>query len=141
MAGKGFGVTALDISDRAIEYAVEKADKAGVKVNFLIGDFVNLPFKNDRFKFAFDFGCFHHVEIMKRAIYIKDVYRVLKSNGIYLMVCFSDENGPAWNHFRRDQIIELFEDYFEIDRIEHVSSIEADNVTRFFYETLMRKID
>ena len=49
LADKGFNVTALDISDRAVEYAIEKANQARVNINFLIGDFVNLPFKKDNF--------------------------------------------------------------------------------------------
>jgi len=136
---KGFNVTALDISDKAVEYAKEKAHKARVDINLLVGDFLNLPFKSEEFDFAFDFGCFHHVEIKNRITYIKGVYRVLKPKGTYFLVCFSYKNGPAWNHFRREQIVELFEDHFEIERIKHISSLESDKVTRYFYEVLMEK--
>jgi len=37
LAKKGFNVTALDISDKAVEYAKEKAHKAEVDINFLVG--------------------------------------------------------------------------------------------------------
>ena len=139
LAKNGFDVTALDISDRAVEYALEKAHQAGTDIEFLIGDFSSLPLKREKFVFAFDFGCFHHVGLENRRVFIEGVHRVLETNGSYLMVCFSDKNGPAWNHFRREQIIELFRDYFKIERIKHVSSLEGDGITRYFYEVLMKK--
>lgn len=139
MAKKGFDVTALDISDKAVEYAKEQTYKAGVKINFLVSNFLSLPFKNEAFDFVFDFGCFHHVQIKDRPTFIKGVHRVLKSKGSYLLVCFSYRNGPAWNHFRKQQILELFGDYFDIEWIKHVSSLEGDNVRRYFYEVLMEK--
>lgn len=139
LAERRFNVTALDISDRAVELTLERAHQAGVSINALIGDFVNLPYADEMFSFVFDFGCFHHVEMGNRAAFIDGVHRVLKSCGTYLMVCFSERNGRAWNHFGREQIIELFGDHFEIESIEHVSSFEGDEVKRYFYEALMKK--
>ncbi len=139
LAKKGFHVTALDISDRAVEYANERAREAEVDVDFLIGDFLDLPFQKEQFDFAFDFGCFHHVQVKDRIKFITGVYRVLRPKGTYFLTCFSNKNGPAWNHFRREKIIELFGDSFEIEWINHVSSLEGDGVTRYFYEAMMKK--
>ena len=139
LAERGFQVTALDISDRAVELTIEKADQAEVNIYTLIGDFVSLPFTDEKFDFVFDFGCFHHVEIRNRAAFIDGVHRVAKTGGTYLMVCFSDKNGRAWNHFSREQIVELFGDHFEFESIDHVSSLEGDGITRYFYEVLMSK--
>lgn len=139
LAENGFGVTALDISDRAVELAIEKANLSSVDIDFLIGDFVSLPFKNEEFGFVFDFGCFHHVEPGNRAAFIDGVSRVLESGGAYLMVCFSNKNGHAMNHFSKEKIVELFGDRFEIGWMNHVSSVEGDSVTRYFYEVLMKK--
>lgn len=139
MAKKGFNVAALDVSDKAVEYAKGQAFKAKVKINFFVADFLRLPFKNEEFDFAFDFGCFHHVEAMNRTSFIEGVHRVLKPKGMYLLVCFSYRNGHAWNHFTEEQILDLFGSYFCIEWIKHVSSLEGDNVTRYFYEVLMEK--
>jgi len=137
LAKKGFDVTALDISDKAVEYAKEKALGAEVNVSFLVGDFVSLPFKSEQFDFAFDFGCFHHVQVNDRITFIKGVHTVLKPKGTYFLGCFSYKNGPAWNHFRKEEIVELFGRFFEIEWIKHVSSLESDKITRYFYEVLM----
>ena len=139
LAEKGFDVRALDISDRAVELAMEKAGQSGVDIDFLIGDFASLPFIEGRFGLAFDFGCFHHVDPEHRAAFIEGVHRALDSGGTYLMVCFSNRNGGGENHFSRERIVELFGDRFEISRMNHVSSEEADGVTRYFYEVLMKK--
>lgn len=84
-------------------------------------------------------GCFHHVKVWDRTTFIKGVHRVLKQSGVYLLVCFSYKNGPAWNHFTKEQIVKLFSDYFKIEKIEHVGSVEGDGFRRYFYVVLMEK--
>ncbi len=139
LAQKGFDVTALDISDKAVDYAKEKMREKGTNVNLLVGDNTQLPFKSEEFDFAFDFGCFHHVSPASRTTFITGVHRVLKPKSTYFLVCFSSKNGLAWNHFKKEQIVDLFEDSFDIEWIKHVSSVEGDSVIRYFYEVLMRK--
>ncbi|MDH5794643.1 MAG: methyltransferase domain-containing protein [Candidatus Bathyarchaeota archaeon] len=139
LAKKGFHVTALDISDKAVEFARKKAHAIGADMDLLVGNFLKLPFGSGTFDFIFDFGCFHHVQVGDRTIFIEGVHRVLKLGATYLLVCFSDKNGPAWNHFSREKIAELFQDRFRIRWIRHTSSLEADNVTRYFYEVFMER--
>jgi len=139
LAEKGFKVTALDVSDGAVKYARDESHRVNIAINLLVGSFLNLPFKSEEFGFIFDFGCFHHVEVANRNAFIEGVHKVLKPEGTYFMVCFSYKNGPAWNHFRKEQIERLFRDYFDIKWIEHVSSLEGDNVTRYFFEVLMER--
>lgn len=71
LAKRGFDVTALDISNKAMEYSKEKAHEAEVEVILLVGDFLSLPFKGEPFDFGFDFGCFHHVQVNKRITFVK----------------------------------------------------------------------
>ena len=139
LAEKGFEVTGIDISPKAIAYAKKKAKQANVNINLMVQNFLNLPFEKAEFDFVFDMGCFHHVKIEDRPKFIKGVHRVLKKGGTYLLTCFSYKNGQAWNHFTRKQIKDLFSDYFEIDEIRHISSIEGDGVKRYFYTVLMKK--
>jgi ubiquinone/menaquinone biosynthesis C-methylase UbiE len=139
LAKKGFQVTGIDISSKAIEYSKEKARKTNIKVRFQIQNFLNLQFKDEELNFAFDMGCFHHVLVKDRSTYIKGVNRVFKTGGSYLMVCFSCRNDPAWNHFTEEQIIQLFSNYFKIKNIEHIASVEGDGYVRYFYAVLMEK--
>jgi len=139
LAKKGFQVTGIDISPKAIEIAKEKARQANAKTQFRVQNFLNLPFKDEEFDFVFDMGCFHHVKVKDRGIFINGVHRVLKKGGSYFIFCFSDRNGPAWNHFTKEQIIQLFSNLFKIKNIEQVASVEGDGYTRYFYSVLMEK--
>jgi ubiquinone/menaquinone biosynthesis C-methylase UbiE len=139
LARQGFDVTAMDVSDGAVNLSKERVHKEELDMNFLVGSYLALPFMDERFDFVFDMGCFHHVEAWNRASFIRGVDRVLKLKGTYFMTCFSYRNGPAWNNFTKEQIIELFGDRFSIEWIRHISSLEGDNVTRYFYQVLMEK--
>ncbi len=139
LAQKGFSVTGVDISSKAIEHAKRKAEQADVKIRFMVQNALTLPFEGGEFDLVFDMGCFHHVEIEDRNTFIKGVHRVLKKDAAYLMVGFSYKNGSAWNHFTKKHIFEIFSDYFEIKEIEHISSVEGDGYRRYFYSVLMEK--
>jgi len=136
---KGFQVTGIDISSKAIEYAKEKARNENARIQFQVENFLNLPFGDEEFDFVFDMGCFHHVNVEDRSTFIRGVHRVLKKGGSYLMICFSFKNGPAWNHFTKEQIIQLFSDHFKIKNIEDIASVEGDGYKRYFYSVLMEK--
>lgn len=102
-------------------------------------NFLNLPFEDKEFDLIFDMGCFYHVKTNDRSTFIRGVHRVLKKDGFYLMVCFSYRNGPAWNHFTKEQIIQLFSNYFKIKNIEHTASVEGNGHKRYFYSVFMEK--
>lgn len=140
IASKGFETTGIDISPKAIEIAEEKARKAGVKIRFIAGNALHLPFNDEEFDFIFDMGCFHHILPEDRELFIKGVHRTLKTGGKYLLTCFSYKNGHAWNHFTKEDIVRYFSDYFKIDDTKHYASLEGDGVIRYFYTVLMEKI-
>jgi len=139
LAQNGFEVTGIDISRTAIEIAKKKAATAKVSINFLVENFIDLPFSDNAFDFVWDMGCFHHVEIEERPTFIAGVHRVLKAGGSYMLTCFSFRNGPGWNHFTEQQLIELFDGFFEFGEFRHYPSLEGDGVTRYFYTVLMKK--
>lgn len=138
MAQKGFEVATTDISKHALRMAKENAKQTGVEIGFVLASFVKLPFKNSVFDFVFDMGCFHHVETEDREEFITGIRRVLKSEAQYQLTCFSDRNGPAWNHFTKEQIANYFAKEFKFTSLEHFGSVEADNYQRFFYTVLMQ---
>ncbi len=56
-----------------------------------------------------------------------------------MLTCFSDKNGPSWNHFTKIHLKQIFSEYFKLLEIRHYSSIEGDGIKRFFYTVLMKK--
>jgi len=139
LAEKGFEVTGIDVSQRALEYARVKAVQAHVLVSFVKQSFVDLAFADGWCDFVFDMGCFHHVVPADRDRFIAGVHRVLKGGGGYMLTCFSYKNGSAWNHFTEKQLVNFFSRLFKIKDVRHYSSVEGDGVTRFFYTVWMEK--
>ena len=139
LAESGFDVTGIDISATAIQIAKQKARRANVCINFLNESFIDLPFADDKFGFVYDMGCFHHVAVAERSRFIAGVHRVMREGAIYMLTCFSYRNGQGWNHFTRQQIMDLFGGLFDLGEFRHYASLEGDGVTRFFYTVLMKK--
>jgi ubiquinone/menaquinone biosynthesis C-methylase UbiE len=80
------------------------------------------------------------VKVKYRKTFISEVHRVLKPKSTYFLTCFSYRNGPGWNNFTKEHIVKLFGGHFTIKDVEHVSSLEADRITRYLYEVLMKRI-
>ena len=97
LAARGFTVTAVDVSETAIERAKERAAGAGVEVAFLAADFIggagDLP--GAPFGFAFDRGCFHSFdERADRTAFADTVARHLGPAGLWLSLIGSTD-APA----------------------------------------------
>jgi len=139
LATAGFETIGTDISKTAVEYARRRSRQAGVEIQFYVGSALELPFGDDEFDFVFDMGCFHHILPSDRGEFVQVIRRVLKKKAHYFMVCFSDQNGTAWNHFSTEDIVTIWSPHLGIISIERFSSVEGDGRTRFFLATLMRR--
>jgi SAM-dependent methyltransferase len=119
LASKGTNVTAIDISREAIRIAKERAEKAGVNINFIAGDFLDIEFDNVSFDFVNDRGCFHHMNPLRREDFAAKVSKVLTGRGLYYLRCWSDrqekEEGPY--RISKDVIYGTFSKYFDIGEI------------------------
>jgi ubiquinone/menaquinone biosynthesis C-methylase UbiE len=124
LASKGINVTAIDISEEAIRIARGKAEKAGVNVNFISGDFLKVEFDNKIFDFVNDRGCFHIMSPLRRDEFAAKVSGVLKDQGLYYLRCWSDKTefdseGTPYR-ISRDIINRTFSKYFDILEIRDV---------------------
>ncbi len=61
LAGKGFDVSGIDLSDTAIHQAQEKASEAGVSCAFQSGDFLTDHIAGAPFSLVVDRGCLHSI--------------------------------------------------------------------------------
>lgn len=141
LARRGFEVTGIDISEKAIDIAKKKAESANVDIRFEVGSSVELPYANGEFELVYDLGCFHHIHPHDRKAFVEGIHRVLNDDGVYYLTCFSDNNGSGWNRFTKQQIKDIFTGHFSFESIEHISSIEGDGKIRYFYVSFMRKQD
>lgn len=160
LAKRGFEVTGIDISDRAINYAKENAIKYGVKIKFLAMDMADLSGLNEKFDFVLEWSVMHGIPPAERAKYVKDVAKLLNKNGTYLSVCFNEQS-PEWGgsgrkirdtpagmkvyHSSQDELRKLFNPIFYIDEedlIEVEPSEKERDVGKYFLMNyfLMRKL-
>ena len=121
LASKGSQVTAIDISHEAVRIARERAKKAGVKIDFISGNFLDVEFDNESFDFINDRGCFHHMNPLARENFVAKINEVLKSNGYYFLRCWSDkqeesERGPY--RLSKGDIENIFSKFFEVGEIK-----------------------
>ena len=65
----GFDVTAIDIAPTALSIAEAKAQKAGVRVRWVLADVLALP-ELEPFELIFDRGCYHNVRYVDAAAFI-----------------------------------------------------------------------
>ena len=92
-ASKGFEMTGIDFSPKAIELAQERSRKKGVTCRFIAGDLIgDLGRLHQSFDFAYDWEVLHHVFPKDREQYVRNVHRMLRPGGYYLSVCFSEED-------------------------------------------------
>jgi SAM-dependent methyltransferase len=115
LAGRGFTVTATDISD----IVIKKVRKLSKEVDFLVDDIVDSKL-DKKFDYIFDRGCFHSINPPDRNTFVKQVCGLLKEDGIFFLKCFSDKerwfSGPY--RFSAANIETIFGEYFKILEIK-----------------------
>lgn len=142
LAENDFDCYGIDISKTAIGYAREKVAAAGKTCELLIGNVLNLPYPNNIFTLVFDRGCFHSQLPAERKTYAASIFRVLKSGGKFLLLCFSSKDhvhGPPYG-FSPQEIRLYFSEFFEIQRIKEFSA-GGDGTKGYFLSVLMEKIE
>jgi len=135
LAGIGFDVTGIDISQSAIKTARANAKKKRVRCNFLVSDAIgDLDEVKQTFDFAYDWELLHHIYPEKRKKYVENVDRILNSGGKYLSVCFSEKDpqfggsgkyrktplGTILYFSSEDELSDLFDPYFNIKELKTI---------------------
>lgn len=85
LARGGFDVTAVDLTEAAIEVARRFAASRGVSIDFRVGNAERLEFDDSTFAAVYSFGVLHHTPNIEKAI--AEVRRVLEPGGTaYIML-------------------------------------------------------
>lgn len=85
----GFDVTAVDLTENALAVARENAARAGVTIDFRLGNAEGLDFPDETFDAVYSFGVLHHTPDIEAAV--AEVHRVLKPGGTaYVMLYARD---------------------------------------------------
>ena len=115
LAGKGFQVTASDISESALNLAREKAWDRGFVIDFVLDDILQTVLTGP-FDLVIDRGCFHVFAPALRPLYVQNMRQILGPGGLLFLKTFSHRetrpDGPY--RFSVDQIRGYFGAEFDI---------------------------
>jgi len=116
MAQRGWQVTAIDFSARALQRARRKARQANAAVRFLQRDVTRLDDLAGPFDYALDLGCFHSLVPAVRSRYVSALARLLRPQAVYMLYSFLEpaEGWPAEAEIRR-----LLGTGFDLTVLEH----------------------
>jgi ubiquinone/menaquinone biosynthesis C-methylase UbiE len=85
LAKCGFDVTAVDLTESALQVAKEFAARRGATINFQLGNAEGLDFPDASFDAVYSFGVLHHTPDIEKAV--AEVHRVLRPGGTaYVML-------------------------------------------------------
>lgn len=140
MAQQGCAVTAVDLSEVALQWAKERASDQRLDIQFVQANLFNIDFPDNEYDFIYDAGCFHHIAPHRRMQYVELVHRALKPGGYFAINCFA-ENGiyggsamSDWDVYRnrslqgglgytKEKLLFIFKDFQEIE-IREMKSFE-----------------
>lgn len=90
---KGFKVIGCDISERTLVAAEKLAIEQGLKLDFIRGDYVDLPFYNSIFPAVLSISTIHHD--FPESIYrgLKEIHRVMSPGGYFAFDPLSTSDG------------------------------------------------
>lgn len=84
--GVGSGnVAGIDIAPKMIEKSKNKAEKYNLDIEFKTASIDNLPFENETFDAVISSWSMHHLPVNVKKNGLKEIYRVLKKNGRFLL--------------------------------------------------------
>jgi SAM-dependent methyltransferase len=95
LARHGFTVDAVDYSQKAIKWAVERAAEAGVHVAWSCRSVFDLQYAAGSYDLVYDSGLFHHLPPHRRRTYVERVTHALKPGGWFGLACFQWEGGSG----------------------------------------------
>lgn len=99
LAKNNFVVDAIDYSDNSIEWAKERAEKAFVSVNFQCISIFDYCVPEETYDFIYDSGVLHHIKPHRRYEYLEKIWKLLKSEGYFSLVCFNLKGGANLSDF------------------------------------------
>ncbi len=139
LASKGFRVMGIDISPTAVKIAKERCRKRNVRCDYFTGDVLKLKLEQ-KFDFALDRGCFHHISKRNKPKYIRLISNSLKPQGKFYLLCFSDKNPPDKKNLSKKEIRAYFSAGFDIYFIKDSVHIEPfSRKKRHLYAVFMEK--
>jgi methyl halide transferase len=119
LAGKGFQVTAIDISPTCLVMAKRKSDVSGSGVKWMLADVLSPP-DIEPFDFIFDRGCYHNIQKHNAAGFIKASNKLSKPGTKFMLLAGSAAEKKHWGppRIKESEIREDFSPSFKIESMK-----------------------
>lgn len=115
-------VTGIDLVDKAIERAREKAAGKKLEVTFLVKDAFTLIDSDWRFPGIIDSGLFHVFadDLERQRLYVQALARVIEPNGTLYLLAAKDqpEGSAALSGYSYDELRKAFSEGWEFESIK-----------------------
>ncbi|HUI38118.1 MAG TPA: class I SAM-dependent methyltransferase, partial [Thermoplasmata archaeon] len=121
LARSGFRTCGIDLAPGAIDAGRARARRAGLSIEFRVGDALQLPYERGTFGGLTDIGCFHTLPRALRPAYARELSRVLRPGGRYLLSWVArehtEERGPP-HRPSVEEVAGAFEREFQFRQVE-----------------------
>lgn len=130
LAERGFEVTGVDFSSKAIDISRERAAAAGVDAAFVIGDLTDLRGVEGPYDLLVDYGTLDDLSLPDRNRYLDTVLKLSRPGTRFLLWCFEWTNrwwerilyavvGGVLGHMHMSpgEVEDRFGEAFEVERI------------------------
>ena len=118
LAQHGSQATGVDFALTAIRKARRKARGAGVEAQFLAESVTRLEGVHGPFELILDMGCFHNLAAAEKALYIRNLERLLAPGGIYLLYGFFKSDGNSGIGLEQADLAALADSFQLVDRTD-----------------------
>lgn len=130
MAKRVETVSAVDLSEKAVETAKKFASENDANIDFKCGNMFDIQF-DKKFDFIYDSGTFHHLAPHRRLSYLELLNRYLNDGGYFGLCCFAEGENCADEvddyefykkrrtgvAFSRERLSEFFGNMFDVIEI------------------------
>lgn len=121
LARQGFESHGVDLSPGAVRAANDRAREANLTIDVRVGDGLDLGFPSARFGGVIDHGCFHTLPVRRRPDYAREISRVLRPGGAFVLSWVAREHTRATGPRHRpslEEVTRTFEGRFLFARTE-----------------------
>ncbi len=128
-AREGFSVTGIDGSKSAIDFAKKRFEEEGLKGDFLIGDFTNLPLDDSYFDIVIDRGSIVCVDLEAGKKAIQEAHRTLVKGGLF----FFNPYSQAHTSFTSGQL----QENGQTSNIKHGTLVGVGNISLYSHRDIL----
>jgi cyclopropane fatty-acyl-phospholipid synthase-like methyltransferase len=118
LAEHGWQATGVDFALPAIRKARRKARQARMEAQFLAESVTRLVQVNGPFELILDMGCFHNLAAAEKAVYIRNLERLLAPGGSYLLYGFFKADGTTGIGLEEADVASLADRFQLLDRTD-----------------------